>query len=108
MNELRDVRYERSPIPKSGLEIQITMVVKKHKASPAVFNKMKELYWSTTRSQIERHFLVKTQNTKKTNRRCEHFQDRELPLPTWLVTRMQVLYNKSRKIEPRLDWVERS
>ena len=32
-----------SPIPKSGLEIPITKVVKRHKASPAVFNKMKEL-----------------------------------------------------------------
>ena len=32
-----------SPILKGGLEIPITMVLKKHKASPAVFNKTKEL-----------------------------------------------------------------
>ena len=32
-----------SPILKDGLEIPITMVLKKHKASPAVFNKTKEL-----------------------------------------------------------------
>ena len=37
------MRYRRSPIPKGGLEIPITMLVKRHKASPAVFNKMKEL-----------------------------------------------------------------
>jgi len=37
------VRYRRSPIPKGGVEIPITMVMKRHKASPAVFNKMKEL-----------------------------------------------------------------
>ena len=40
---VRDVRYRRSPIPKGGLEIPITMLVKRHKASPAVFNKMKKL-----------------------------------------------------------------
>ena len=35
--------YRRSPIPKGGLEIPITMLVKRRKASPAVSNKMKEL-----------------------------------------------------------------
>ena len=37
----RDVRYRKSPTPKDRLEIPISMVVK-HKASLAVFNKMKE------------------------------------------------------------------
>ena len=32
-------------MPKGELEIPITMVVKRHKASPAVFNKMNELVW---------------------------------------------------------------
>ena len=46
--------------------------------------------------------------SEKTNGRGERFHDRELPLPTWLVTRMQVLSTKSRKIESQLGWVERS
>ena len=47
---VRDVRYRRAAISKSGLEITITMVVKRHKASPAVFNKMKELVLEYTQS----------------------------------------------------------
>ena len=39
----RDARYRKSPNPKGGLEIPITMVVNKHKASLMVFNKKKEL-----------------------------------------------------------------
>ena len=42
----------RSPIPKRGLIILITMVMKKHRASPVVFNRIEEfiLDWSTTQS----------------------------------------------------------
>ena len=40
---VRNVRYRRSPIPKGGLEILITIVVKKNKASSVVFKKMTEL-----------------------------------------------------------------
>ena len=40
---MKNGRFRRSAIQKGGLEIPITMVVKRHKASPAVFNKMKEL-----------------------------------------------------------------
>ena len=40
---LRDVRYRRSPIPKGGLKMPKTIVLKKHKDSPMVFTKMKEL-----------------------------------------------------------------
>ena len=49
---VRGVRCKRSPIPKGGLTIPITMVVKKHKAFPAAFHKMKEfiLDLSTTES----------------------------------------------------------
>ena len=39
----KNVRYRRFLIPKGRLEIPIKIVVKKHKASPVVFNKMKEL-----------------------------------------------------------------
>ena len=40
---VKNVRYKRSTIPKGGLEIPITMVVKRHNASPAVFDKIREL-----------------------------------------------------------------
>ena len=40
---VRNVRYRISLIPKGGLEITVTIVVIKHQASPAMFNKMNEL-----------------------------------------------------------------
>ena len=40
---VRNVRYRSSLIPKGGLEITETIVVIKHQASPAMFNKMNEL-----------------------------------------------------------------
>ena len=57
--------------------------------------------------KIQRHSLVDTEH-QETNGRCKRFHNRKLPLPTWLVTRMQVLSTKSRKIESQLGWVERS
>ena len=40
---VKDVRYRRSPIQKGGLEIPVMMEVKRHRASSAIFNKMKVL-----------------------------------------------------------------
>ena len=59
---VRDVRYRRSPIPKGGLEIPITMLVKRHKASPAVFNKMKELVFE---------YYTEPENVKKSKVQSE-------------------------------------
>ena len=56
------MRYRRSPIPRGGLEIEITMLVNKLKASPAVFNKMKEL--------ISGHYK-EPENTKKSKVQSE-------------------------------------
>ena len=54
--------YKRSPIPKGGLEIPITMLVKRHKASPAVFNKMKELVFE---------YYTEPENVKKSKVQSE-------------------------------------
>ena len=40
-------------MPKGGLQIPITMMEKNHKASQVVFNKIKNVYWSTTRSSVQ-------------------------------------------------------
>ena len=48
--------------------------------------------------KIECHSLVDIEH-QETNGRCKRFHDRELPLLTWLVARMQVLSTKSIKIE---------
>ena len=40
---LRDVRYRRSPIPSGGLEIPITLIVKRETADGDICRKMKEL-----------------------------------------------------------------
>ena len=48
-----------STIPNGGLGIPITMVVKRHKASPAVFNKMKELESQSQKISRNRKFKVK-------------------------------------------------
>ena len=59
---VRNVWYRRSPIPKGGLEIPITMLVKRHKASPAVFNKMKELVFE---------YYTEPENVKKSKVQSE-------------------------------------
>ena len=51
-----------SPIPKGGLEIPITMLVKRHKASPAVFNTMKELVFE---------YYTEPENVKKSKVQSE-------------------------------------
>ena len=40
---VRDVKYRRSPIPSGGLEIPITLLVKRETADGDIFRKMKEL-----------------------------------------------------------------
>ena len=42
VGRVRDVRYRRALILEDELEIPITMVLKKHKTLPAVFNRMRE------------------------------------------------------------------
>ena len=56
------MRHRRSPIPKGRLEIPITMLVKRHKASPAVFNKMKELVFE---------YYTEPENVKKSKVQSE-------------------------------------
>ena len=56
------MRYRRSLIPKGGLKIPITMLVKRHKASPAVFNKMKELVFE---------YYTEPENVKKSKVQSE-------------------------------------
>ena len=51
-----------SPIPKGGLEIPITMLVKRHKALPAVFNKMKVLVFE---------YQTEPENVKKSKDQSE-------------------------------------
>ena len=64
------MRCRRSPIPKGGLEIPITMLVKRHKASPAVFNKMKELVFG---------YYTEPENVKKSKVQSEmEMQDGDL------------------------------
>ena len=59
---VKNVRYKRSTIPKGGLEIPITMLMKSHKASPAVFNKMKELVFE---------YYTEPENVKKSKVQSE-------------------------------------
>ena len=42
LQNYRDNKYRRSPIPKGGLEIPIVLIVNKDKAPSSVFNRMKE------------------------------------------------------------------
>ena len=59
---VRDVRCRRFAIPKIGLEIPITIVVKKHKASPVTFSKKKELIYD---------YYTEPENIKKSKVRSE-------------------------------------
>ena len=63
---MKNGRFRRSTIQKGGLEIPITMVVKRHKASPAVFNKMKELV-------LEHH--TESENIKKSKFQSDRRSD---------------------------------
>ena len=61
------MRHRRSTIPKSGLEISITILIKKHKALPAVLKKVENLYCSTKRSP---KVFKKSQVQSKIEERC--------------------------------------
>ena len=54
---VRDTKYRRSPIPSGGLEIPITLLVMKCRASLAVFDKMNEL---VTEYYIEPELIKKS------------------------------------------------
>ena len=54
--------YRRSTFQKGGLEIPITMLVKRHKASSVVFNKIKELVFE---------YYTEPENVKKSKVQSE-------------------------------------